>query len=123
MDLTIWTQYLGEYAGLIMGAAVAFTVLFYCYFENRKFKAAIMADIKTENKIKGKVEAVLIMPYIPGGWGSFDREEQTEIVFKNGERVRVAGLHPEIKKGETWRIKYAGTGKYFIPVLMEKTRR
>ncbi|MCK4781525.1 hypothetical protein KAS79_01185 [Candidatus Parcubacteria bacterium] len=122
MDTT-YAQYFGRYEGFIAGIVVAVAVLLYFSLKRRRRIRAIIADFQIENEIKGEVEAVLIMPYIPGGWSSMEREEQTEIVFKNGERVRVEELHPEIKKGETWYIKYVGTGKYGLPVLIEKKRK
>ena len=84
------------------------------------------ADYKKEYEIKGIVDEVMTMPYIPSG-GLFDlfgdREEQTLVVFEDGSRITIEGLHPEIRKGENWIIKYRGTDEWFeIKPLIEKKK-
>lgn len=64
------------------------------------------------------------MPYIPSG-GLFDlfggREEQTLVVFEDGSRITIEGLHPEIKNEQNWRIQYRGTDEWHrIKPLIEK---
>ena len=89
-----------------------------------KIDKAKKADYEKRHEIKGIVDEVITMPYIPSG-GLFDlfgdREEQTLVVFEDGSRITIEGLHPEIKKGENWIIKYRGTDEWYkIKPLIEK---
>ena len=79
------------------------------------------ADWNKEHEIKGIVDEVRVMDYAPGGLFSFSRPEQTLVVFEDGSRIVIEGLHPEIKKGQNWRIRYRGTDKWFkVKPLIEK---
>ena len=79
------------------------------------------ADLEIENEEKGEIAAVEVMPFEDRGFLSVPRPEQTLIVFKSGKRVRINERCPEIKEGQVWRIKWAGTQKYYpIRKLLEK---
>ncbi len=82
---------------------------------------AMRADLEIENEEKGEIAGIELMPFEDRGFLSIPRAEQTLIVFKSGKRVRINELLPEIEKGETWRIKWAGTQKYYpIRKFLEK---
>lgn len=96
-----------------------------------KTEKAMQVDYEKEHEIKGIVDEVVVMPYIPsdglytivGFIGTYSKEEQTLVVFEDGSRITIKGLHPEIKKGENWIIKYRGTDEWFlIKPLIEKKK-
>ena len=79
------------------------------------------ADYDKEHEIKGMVDEVRVTDYAPGGFGSSDRPEQTLIFFKDGSQITIKGLHLDIRKGQTWKIRYRGTDKWYrIKPLIEK---
>ena len=77
-----------------------------------KLAKALKKDSKIENEITGMVKQIVVMPYIPGGFFSPHRSAQTLVIFEDGERITIEGLHSEIENGQKWRIKYRGTDKY-----------
>ena len=105
--------------------AIIFAIIISIPFKLKwnKIDKAKKADWNKRHEIKGIVDGVILMPYIPSG-GLFDlfgdREEQTLVVFEDESRITIEGLHPEIKKGQSRIIIYRGTDNWFeIKPLIE----
>ncbi len=106
------------YALISVMAAFIFAAIIGIPFKLKwdRIRKAKKADYNKEHEIKGIVDEVVTMPYIPSG-GLFDlfgdREEQTLVVFEDESRVKIRGLHPEIKKGQSRIIIYRGTDEWY----------
>ena len=110
--------------GLISVMAAFILAAIIAFFINRwsqKIEKAQRADFNKEGEIRGIVDEIRLIDYTPGGLFSFDRPAQTLIMFENGSEITIKGLHLDIKKGQSWIIKYKGTDEWHeIRPLIEK---